>query len=122
MTTEGGYDGTESDLSSGKVNRHPPVITEAQESFEHQQRARIRKYSILMGFRIPCLVVAVIVYSEWNSVWAALAIVLVSIPLPWIAVLIANDGPPKRKDRLRRYQRGRYDRQIEGNAHPTIEG
>ena len=34
----------------------------------------------------------------------ALAIVAVSIPLPWIAVLIANDRPPRRAEEPRRYE------------------
>lgn len=121
MTTDGGFDGTQSDLSSTRPGRHPPVITEAHESFQQQQRARIRKYSILMGFRIPALILAVVIYSEWNDVWAALVVVLISIPLPWMAVLIANDGPPKRKDHLRRYQRPRHENQLEHDTHPTID-
>ncbi|QDQ97610.1 DUF3099 domain-containing protein [Tomitella fengzijianii] len=117
-----GFDGTGSDLSSASSTRKPPRITEAQESFEAQQRVRIRKYALLMGFRIPALVIAVIVYSTWNNVWAALIIVAISIPLPWIAVLIANDAPPRRKDKLRRYERPAHDRQLEPRTHHTIEG
>lgn len=122
MANAGGYDGTQSNLSSRGSERHPPVITEAQESFEAQQRVRIRKYTMLMAFRIPALVLAVIIYSEWDNVWAALVIVAVSIPLPWIAVLIANDAPPRRKDRLSRYAHSRHDHQLENQPHPTIDG
>lgn len=128
MAHEGGYDATRGydhtrpHLHSTHSSRRPPVITEAQESFEAQQKVRIRKYAILMGFRIPALVVAVIIYSTWNNVWAALVVVAISIPLPWIAVLIANDAPPRRKDKLRRYERERQDRELEARPHPTIEG
>ncbi|GAA4815692.1 DUF3099 domain-containing protein [Tomitella cavernea] len=119
---ESGFDGTGSDLSAASAARRPPRITEAQESFEAQQRVRIRKYAILMGFRIPALVIAVIVYSTWNIVWVSLVIVAISIPLPWIAVLIANDAPPRRKDKLRRYARPSHDRQLDAHTHRTIEG
>lgn len=122
MTSSRGYDGTHSDLSSHGSARRPPVITEAEESFQAQQRARIRKYSIMMGFRIPALIAAVIVYSTWNNVWVSLVIVAISVPLPWMAVLIANDAPPRRKDRLRRYQRDQHDRQLDAHSHRTIEG
>ena len=34
----------------------------------------------------------------------SLAILVASIPLPWIAVLIANDRPPRRAEEPRRYE------------------
>lgn len=103
------------------ADRHPPVITEAKTSFEEEQRARIRRYAIMMSFRIPALVIAVVVYMRWENVWLALIIVAVSIPLPWMAVVMANDGPPKRKERLRRYEPGRYDRRLDSGTRPALE-
>ena len=43
----------------------------------------------------------------WMLGWISftfLAIVVVAIPLPWMAVLIANDRPPRRAEEPRRYQ------------------
>lgn len=127
MAIAGGFDGSTADLSDPGAGKHPPRITEAEDSFEAQQRARIRKYTIMMAFRVPALVIAVIVYMTWNLTWVAMIIVAISIPLPWMAVLIANDAPPRRKDRLRRYERPEHDldaiaRQLEGHRPPTIEG
>lgn len=103
--------------------RNPVLITDAAQSFQDQQHARVRKYTILMAFRIPALVLAAIAYGEWHNGWISLLIIGASIPLPWIAVLIANDRPPRRSDEPRRYDhRPPTSPQIEpGNRH-TIEG
>jgi hypothetical protein len=85
--------------------RHPALITEAAHSLDDQRRARIRRYSILMGFRIPALILAAWIYSTFHSALGAITVVLVSVPLPWMAVLIANDRPPRRKDEPSRYPR-----------------
>jgi hypothetical protein len=37
----------------------------------------------------------------------SLAIIAASIPLPWIAVLIANDRPPRRAEEARRFENDR---------------
>jgi len=41
-------------------------------------------------------------------------------PLPWIAVLIANDRLPIKAEAVNRYEAER--RQIEAREHPVIEG
>ena len=81
----------------------PVLITRAEPSFEVQHRERVRKYLLLMGFRIPALVLAAIAYGLWHNGLISLAIVAVSIPLPWMAVLIANDRPPRRADEPGRF-------------------
>ncbi|AQA22897.1 hypothetical protein BTZ20_2528 [Rhodococcus sp. MTM3W5.2] len=102
---------------------NPVLITDAAQSFYDEQRVRVRKYTILMAIRIPALVLAALAYSEWANPWISLAIIGISVPLPWIAVLVANDRPPRKADEPRR-----YDRQaptppaIESQQHPTIEG
>ena len=48
---------------------------------------------------LPCLVLAVILYQ---TPWLALLIILISIPLPWMAVLIANDGPARKQQKAKR--------------------
>ena len=82
------------------------LITEAQDSLEAQQRARVRKYLFLMAFRVPALLVAGIAYSITGSGLLALGIVAVSIPLPWMAVLIANDRPPRKRGEVPQYKYG----------------
>jgi Protein of unknown function (DUF3099) len=81
----------------------PILITAAAPSYEEQHRARVRKYMSLMAFRIPALILAALAYGAWHNGLISLAIVAASIPLPWMAVLIANDRPPRRSDEPRRF-------------------
>ena len=81
----------------------PVLITRAAPAYEEQHRARVRKYLTIMAFRIPALILAAVAYSVWENGLISLAIIVVSIPLPWIAVLIANDRPPRRAEEPRRY-------------------
>ena len=89
---------------------NPVLITEAARSIEDQHRARVRKYLLIMSFRFPALILAAVAYGIWENPWISMAIIGVSIPLPWIAVLIANDRPPRTKDEPSRYDRPRVDR------------
>ncbi|WP_431970871.1 DUF3099 domain-containing protein [Nocardia sp. bgisy134] len=104
----------------GNDEKHPVLITEAAPSLEDQHRARVRRYTILMAFRIPALVLAAVAYSAWGNALISLLIIGASIPLPWIAVLIANDRPPRRKDEPSRWDRPH--RAIESRPHNAIDG
>lgn len=84
-------------------NGRPVLITAAAPSYEEQHRERVRKYLTLMAFRIPALVLAALAYGAWHNGLISLLIVAASVPLPWMAVLIANDRPPRRPDEPRRY-------------------
>ena len=95
----------------------PVLITAAAPSHDDQHAARKRKYMIMMGMRLPCFVLALAFYNTW---WLALGFLLISIPLPWIAVLIANDRPPRKAEEVNRYQRSA--RAIEGGNHQVIDG
>ncbi|WP_299558785.1 DUF3099 domain-containing protein [uncultured Mycolicibacterium sp.] len=81
----------------------PILITTAELPYEVQHRQRVRKYLTLMSFRIPALILAAIAYGTWHNGLISLAIIVVSIPLPWMAVLIANDRPPRKAEEPRRY-------------------
>ncbi|WP_284227362.1 DUF3099 domain-containing protein [Mycobacterium antarcticum] len=86
----------------------PVLITRAEQPYEEQHRERVRKYLKIMSWRIPALLGAAIAYGIWHNGLISLAILVASIPLPWIAVLIANDRPPRRAEEPRRYvDRGR---------------
>ncbi|MCW4353304.1 DUF3099 domain-containing protein [Hoyosella sp. YIM 151337] len=127
-SSQGGFfTGDDSAARAYGKSAKPLLITGASETFEQQQRARVRKYTILMAFRIPALVLAAIAYSITGTGWIPLLIIALSIPLPWIAVLIANDRPPRRKDEPDRYDARRRaadadQRAIEQQRHETIEG
>lgn len=81
----------------------PVLITGAKPSFEAEFAARKKRYSIIMAFRIPCLVLAGVFGIAFSLPWVAVAFIVLSVPLPWVAVLIANDRPPKRSEKVNRY-------------------
>lgn len=105
--------------SSQRGDDTPVLITEAEPSYDDQQAARRRKYAIMMSLRIPCLILAVWVYPIW---WLSLIILAASVPLPWMAVLIANDRPPRKNEHVNKYQHQRSDRELESGEHGVIEG
>ena len=88
-------------------NGRPVLITAAEPSYEEQHRARVRKYLTLMAFRIPALIFAALAYGAWHNGLISLVIVAASVPLPWMAVLIANDRPPRRGNEPRRFDDAR---------------
>ncbi|HZA10417.1 MAG TPA: DUF3099 domain-containing protein [Mycobacterium sp.] len=81
----------------------PILITGAAPPYEVEHRQRVRKYLTLMAFRIPALIFAAVAYGIWQNGLVSLLIILVSVPLPWMAVLIANDRPPRRAEETHRY-------------------
>jgi hypothetical protein len=98
--SEVGFDGFD---DSGR----PILITSAAPSYEEEHRARVRKYLTLMAFRVPALILAALAYGAWHNGLISLLIVAASVPLPWMAVLIANDRPPRRRDEPRRFDEAR---------------
>jgi hypothetical protein len=97
----------------------PVLITQAAPSYDDQLNSRRRKYAIMMALRIPFLIAAVASYRIW---WLALLFIVLSIPLPWMAVLIANDRPPRKAEDTNRYRPPEASRALESREHPVIEG
>lgn len=100
----------------------PVLITRAATAYEEQHRRRVRKYLALMSFRIPALILAALAYGVWENGLISLGIIVLSIPLPWMAVLIANDRPPRRAEEPRRYQGQRRIPLFPTAERPAIEG
>ncbi|MGH3826651.1 MAG: DUF3099 domain-containing protein [Pseudonocardiaceae bacterium] len=99
-------------------------MTAAEPSYAQQYAARRRKYTILMSARIPCLLLAGVFYQTW---WLALTFVALSVPLPWMAVLIANDRAPRKAEHVNRLGRGlgegdQRTRELDSGTAPIIEG
>jgi hypothetical protein len=100
------------------------LITAAEPSYAEQFAARRRKYAILMSARIPCLILAGVFYRTW---WLALAFVVLSVPLPWMAVLVANDRAPRKSEQVNSLGQGLEQgdlrgRELESGDHPVVEG
>jgi hypothetical protein len=103
------------------------LITAAQPSYAEQYAQRRRKYTILMAARIPCLILAGVFGFGYEIWWLALAFVILSVPLPWMAVLIANDRGPRKAEHTNRLGHGlgagdRPHRELENGEHPIIDG
>lgn len=97
----------------------PILITEAGVSYDDQYAARKRKYMIMMALRLPCLILAGVFYQTW---WLALLLIAISVPLPWCAVLIANDRPPRKAEHMHRLWRRSAVRELEHPDHPVVDG
>lgn len=76
----------------------PVLITEAAPSMIDQQAARKRRYAITMAIRSVALILAAVFYQ---IVWLMVILAILGTVLPWIAVVMANDRPPKAKTRLK---------------------
>jgi hypothetical protein len=70
-------------------------ITSVAPSLDDQHDARRRKYLIMMGLRIVCVIAAASVFRA--SILLALAFMVGGAVLPWCAVLIANDRPARNR-------------------------
>jgi Flp pilus assembly protein TadB len=96
----------------------PVLITEAEISALEQHAARKRRYAITMGVRIVFIVLAAVFYQ---IVWLMLLFAVLGTVLPWIAVVMANDRPPKKKLMANRYD-ARPDRVLESRPTRVIDG
>ena len=88
------------------MRRTPVLITDAKISQEEELRRRERRYILMMGLRALCLIlgaVLVMLKVPLLVVWLPLC-GLGMVLLPWLAVILANDRPPKDQHRLKRYR------------------
>jgi len=97
----------------------PVLITDAAASEEDQLSARKRRYVLLMGGRLALFVLAAAAYPV--SVWLAVGLLAMSLPLPWMAVLIANDAPARRKEDAHRLTGATPVRQLEARPHTVVD-
>ena len=93
----------------------PVLITEAQPSLEEQHAARKKRYVITMAVRGVSIVLAAALY---HTLWLALIFAVLGTVLPWIAVMMANDVPPKQKLDAHRSATPRPDRVPDNPARP----
>ena len=96
----------------------PVLITEAEPSVAEQHAHRMKRYALTMGIRIVALILAVVFYK---IVWLMLILAILGTVLPWVAVIMANDRPPKKKLMANRYD-ARPDRVLESRPTRVIDG
>lgn len=76
--------------------RRAHLITDAKRSPEQNLQHREHMYKWLQGSRVPFLLASGVAYMWMHSIVLSVILFLISIPLPWIAVVVANGvGEPK---------------------------
>jgi len=97
------------------------LITDAPVNPDDEFDRRRRRYGIMMALRTLCVIGAALVYHV--SLWLALAFIVGGAVLPWSAVILANDRPPKNRGRVLR-RMARSDRELPAAPEEdrTIDG
>jgi len=67
------------------MRTRPVAITDLPPSPEQDQRARIRRYAVMMGIRVVCIVACLFTPGWWLLIPA-----LGAVFLPYVAVVAAN--------------------------------
>ncbi|EEI63060.1 DUF3099 domain-containing protein [Corynebacterium glucuronolyticum] len=78
-------------------------------------------YMWLQGMRIPFLIMSAITYLVWHSILLSWVLFLISIPLPWISVVIANGvGEPRDKREQNVYKPERFRAEQAHSAYAAL--
>lgn len=83
-------------MTAHLINHHHPdavLITSVGMSPAEEFQIRRRRYAIMMGTRVLCVIAAVSVYQL--SLLLALGLMVGGAVLPWVAVLYANERLPQ---------------------------
>ncbi|MDN5858937.1 MAG: DUF3099 domain-containing protein [Pseudonocardia sp.] len=104
-------------VSDAHGPQDPVLITDAARSYEDELAVRKRRYKIMMGMRIPLMLTAAACYQ---IPWLAVTLLVISVPLPWCAVLVANDRLPRKAETANRYRSDRPA--LEARNHRIVEG
>lgn len=80
----------------------PILITDASRSQADQLSSRQKRYVVMMSIRVACLIAgAILIGVKAPLLWIWLPLCGIGMVLvPWLAVLLANDRPPKEEHRI----------------------
>jgi hypothetical protein len=98
------------------------LITDAPESPARELRRREIRYVIMMSIRALCLIVAAILVSvrpPLVGLWIGLCVAGMVL-LPWLAVILANDRPPRRRGEPSRYPSAPTQPALPLPRHPRV--
>jgi hypothetical protein len=98
----------------------PQLITTAPQSNDDEYNRRKKRYGIMMAGRVVCVIAAATTYHV--SILLALGFVVAGAVLPWCAVLIANDGPPRKRAVQIAHGTGSGERALPGQDDRTVDG
>jgi hypothetical protein len=96
---------------AGDVTRadEPVLVTTAPPNPRDELRRRQRRYLVTMGIRVVCFILAIVLVAL-DLTWAAGLAVAASLVLPWVAVIVANGGPPRTMEQPSLYAARELDR------------
>ena len=81
----------------------PHLVTEAPRPMSEDIRYREKRYLIMMGIRLVCFVIAVVVFVNKGG-WLTAIPAVGAIAIPYFAVVFANGGrEPAGRERFRPY-------------------
>lgn len=106
-------------MRRGQVEQ-PTLITSVPSSPDAEYDHRRKRYALMMGMRALCVVAAALTYHV--SIWLAFAFVLGGTVLPWCAVILANDGPPRKVAPRPPLMPNSTERALPGNTDHTVSG
>lgn len=81
--------------------RSSALITTAARSASENRRHRERVYATIQIARVPLLVLCGLSVFWWDNWWVTGILFLISVPLPAVAVVIANEKGERRDPRTR---------------------
>lgn len=81
--------------------RRRELITDATRSPEQNLRSRERVYMVIQMLRLPFILLSIFCAWYLGNWWLAGALFVISVPLPWVAVMIGNGQGEKRDARSR---------------------
>jgi hypothetical protein len=101
-------------------SRHdqPVLITTAPQSADDEYDRRRKRYAIMMAGRALAVIAAALTYKY--SLVLAITFIVAGGILPWSAVIMANDRPPK-KDRGLRYGVPNTERALPSRPHEVFD-
>jgi len=87
--------------------RRTVLITDAPENPEKELRRREIRYVLMMLVRAGCLIAGAVIVSTKPPLWGLWLVLCLAgmVLIPWFAVILANDRPPK--SRAERAAQGR---------------
>lgn len=104
-----------------RTRDQPVLITSAPESNDDEFDRRRKRYAVMMTLRALCVLGAALTYQL--SMALALLFVVGGVVLPWCAVLIANDRPPKKRRARVGYTGGSAERALPpGGGDRVVDG
>jgi hypothetical protein len=93
------------------------LVTEARESRSAEIGQRERRYLVMMGIRVVCFVITVVMFLT-HAGWLTVIPAVGAIALPYFAVVVANSRRPTSASGFRPYQPNLPERYVPPGRRP----